>query len=55
MTEPEERDFSDDQKDNKLALRNRGRKGALKKKNVYNIKVSCIFFSRLSFDRTTTL
>lgn len=24
--------------DNKLALRNRGRKGALKKKNVYNVK-----------------
>jgi hypothetical protein len=27
-----------DQGDNKLALRNRGRKGALKKKNVYNVK-----------------
>lgn len=27
-----------DQADNKLALRNRGRKGALKKKNVYNVK-----------------
>lgn len=24
--------------DSKLALRNRGRKGALKKKNVYNVK-----------------
>lgn len=35
----DEKEMSDDQKDNKLALRNRGRKGALKKKNVYNIKV----------------
>lgn len=34
----EDQDFSDDQKDNKLGFRNRGRKGALKKKNVYNIK-----------------
>lgn len=36
------RNMADDEKefgeDNKLALRNRGRKGALKKKNVYNIK-----------------
>jgi hypothetical protein len=27
-----------DHQDNKLALRNRGRKGALKEKNVYNVK-----------------
>lgn len=36
------KNMADDEKefgeDNKLALRNRGRKGALKKKNVYNIK-----------------
>lgn len=36
MAEEEYRQEYD--QDNKLALRNRGRKGALKKKNVYNVK-----------------
>lgn len=34
----EEENTQELDQDNKLALRNRGRKGALKKKNVYNVK-----------------
>ena len=34
----EEENNVENDPDNKLALRNRGRKGALKKKNVYNVK-----------------
>jgi hypothetical protein len=38
MAEDENYLEMDQGSDNKLALRNRGRKGALKKKNVYNVK-----------------
>lgn len=38
----DENNQEDIQDNNKLALRNRGRKGALKKKNVYNVKVEQI-------------
>lgn len=38
MSEKINEEMDDYDHDSKLALRNRGRKGALKKKNVYNVK-----------------